>query len=115
MTIAAQTISRTVIAAALAIIGTISSFGVTTSPAYAQGASQGNIAVLTAKLDAPRKVVINETLWKCAEDRCVSIAESSRPAISCIRLVKKIGPVSSFATPRGELSAEELQRCNAAA
>ena len=79
------------------------------------GALTARIAELEARLDAPRKLIINETLWKCAESRCTSVAENSRPANSCIRLVKKIGPVTSFATPRGELSADELQRCNAAA
>jgi hypothetical protein len=115
MTLAIQPFSRTLVAASLALVGTIASFGVTTSPAQAQGASNGNVASLATRLDAPRKVIINETLWKCAEDRCTSVAENSRPANSCIRLVKKLGPVTSFATPRGELSAEDLQRCNAAA
>lgn len=115
MTLAIQPYSRTLVAASLALVGTIASFGITTSPAYAQGGSGGNVASLATKLDAPRKVIINETLWKCAESRCTSVAENSRPANSCIRLVKKIGPVTSFATPRGELSADELQRCNAAA
>ena len=115
MTLAIQPFSRALLAASLALIGTIASFGVTTSPAHAQGASSGNVASLVTKLDAPRKLIINETLWKCAENRCTSVAESSRPAISCVRLVKKIGPVTSFVTPRGELSADELQRCNAAA
>jgi hypothetical protein len=30
-------------------------------------------------------------------------------------VVKSFGKVSSFAGPKGELSAEDLQRCNAAA
>lgn len=115
MTFATQPFSRTLLAASLALVGTIASFGVTTSPAYAQGASRGNVASLATRLDAPRRVIINETLWNCAEDRCTSVAENSRPANSCVRLVKKIGPVTSFATPRGDLSADELQRCNAAA
>ncbi len=115
MTIAIQSYSRTLLAAGLAIVGTVSSFGVTTSPAHAQGASLGNVASLATPLETSRKIVINETLWKCAGDVCKSAVENSRPANTCIRLVKKIGPVTSFATPRGELSAEDLQRCNAAA
>ena len=114
MTIAIQPFSRTLIAAGLAIVGTIASFGVTTSPAHAQGAARGNVASLVTKLEAPRRVVINDTLWSCAGGECTTQADSSRPAMSCVRLVKKVGPVTRFATPKGELSADDLQRCNAA-
>jgi uncharacterized membrane protein len=115
MSIAIQSFTRTLLAASLAVVGTITSFGVTTSPAHAQGASRGSVASLAVRLEAPRQVIINETLWKCAADRCTTSIDTSRPARSCSRLAKKIGPFTSFATPQGEFSAEDLQRCNAAA
>ena len=114
MTLAIQPFSRTLLAASLALVATIASFGVTTSPAHAQGASRGNVASLATKLDGVRRVIINETLWSCAGDQCSAQTDGSRPATSCARLVKKIGPVTRFATASGELSAEDLQRCNAA-
>ena len=41
--------------------------------------------------------------------------DGARPLNTCTKVVKAFGAVSTFATPKGELSAEDLQSCNAAA
>ncbi len=105
---------RTLLAAGLAIAGTIASFGATTTPAYAAGAGAYS-ASLATPVDAPKREVINGVLWRCEGDSCSAPLDGSRPANACAKLVRKIGPVTRFASPKGELSADDLQRCNAAA
>lgn len=109
-----RALPRTLIAAGLALFGTIASFTVTTAPAHAAAARVYTASLATA-LEAPRREIINGVQWKCEGDSCAAPVDGSRPANSCARLVRKIGPVTRFAGPNGELSAEDLQRCNAAA
>ena len=108
--IAIQPLSRTLLAAGLAVVGTIASFGVTTSPAYA---GAGYTAKLAAPVTAPRQEVLGEALWKCAGDACRAPADTSNPNSSCARVVKTFGKVASFASTKGEFSAEQLAKCNA--
>lgn len=115
ITVNQSAFSRTLFAAALALAGTVASFGVTVSRAEAQAPGKGYSASLTAALDAPRREVINGVLWNCAGDSCSGPVDGARPSNTCARVVKKFGTLSRFATPKGELSAEDLQRCNAAA
>lgn len=115
LTATANPLSRTIFAAALAVIGTIASFSVTTAPAHAQGASRGYTATLTAKLDAPKTSVINGVVWSCDGDTCAGPVDGSRPLNTCARVAKEFGKVTAFATPKGELNSDKLARCNAAA
>ena len=109
-----RTMPRTVIAAALAVVGTFISFTATTSPVQAQ-AARSYSAVLATKLDAPKRVVLSGAVWNCKEDKCVGSVDGSSPVNVCTRVVKEFGALTQFATPKGELSADKLQRCNAAA
>lgn len=104
---------RFALAAGLALFGTIASFGATVSPA--QAGTTTNAATLAAAIDGPVKKVVNGALWKCTGDACVGQLDGSRPVNTCRQVVKTFGAVTKFATPKGELSAEDLQRCNAAA
>jgi hypothetical protein len=108
----ARGLPRTLIAAALAVTGTIASFGVTAGPAHAQGPTKGYVATLSAKLDAPKRTVVNGVVWNCAGDTCVGPVDGSRATTSCAKVVREFGQVAAFATPKGELSAEDLARCN---
>jgi hypothetical protein len=115
MTIALnRTFPRTLLAAGLAVVGTIASFTVTATPVQAQ-AARSYSATLATKLEAPKRIVLNGAIWNCAEDKCVGGIDGSSPANVCARVVKTFGPVTQFATPKGELSADKLERCNAAA
>lgn len=107
--------TRGLLAAGLALVGTFASFAATTTPAQAQNGGRSYSATLTAKLDAPRREVINGVIWNCREDTCTGLVDGARPLHTCKKVAKEFGAVSKFATPKGELSADDLQRCNATA
>lgn len=106
-------LSRTLLAAGLAVVGTLASFAVTAGPAHAGTAAYS--AKLSSALAAPKQKVVNGVVWSCTGDSCGGPVDGARPVNTCAQVVKAFGKVSSFATPKGELSAEDLQRCNAAA
>lgn len=94
--------------AALAI--SAGSFAITAQPAHAEAGYY--TAALAAPLAAPQKVIEGGVLWNCAGAACTAPRDTSRPAIVCARLARKVGEVTRFATPKGELAAEELAKCN---
>jgi hypothetical protein len=104
---------RTLITAGLALVGTVLSFSATATPAFAQ--ASGYKAVLSTALEAPAKKVVNGGIWKCAGTSCAGKDDGSRAITTCVKVVKAFGPVSEFVTPQGQFSADEVQRCNAAA
>jgi hypothetical protein len=73
---------------------------------------EGYAAALAAPLPAPRQEIIEGVLWKCAGAHCAAPSRSSRPALVCRRVARAFGQVARFASAAGELSAEELARCN---
>jgi hypothetical protein len=105
-------LSRTIFAAGLAVIGTIGSFAATTAPAQAGGTYR---ATLSAPVDAPRQEVLGTALWKCDGDACRSGSDDSSPVNACTRVAREFGAVASFATSKGELTPEQLEKCNARA
>jgi hypothetical protein len=64
---------------------------------------------------AENRMVLRDTMWKCAETACVGTKSSSRPAIVCAVLVRKIGPVRSFHAGGQALDPAALEACNARA
>jgi hypothetical protein len=64
---------------------------------------------------AETKIVLRDTLWNCRENACVGTKSSSRPAIVCAVLAKKIGPLRSFHAAGEALAPAALQACNARA
>lgn len=104
-------LSRTILAAGLAVVGTLTSFAATTSPAQAGGVYR---ATLAAPLAAARQEVLGGALWRCEGANCRAGAETSSPSSACARVAREFGQVTSFVTTRGEFSAEQLARCNAA-
>ena len=102
---------RVLITAALALAGTIASFTVTIAPAHA--APTGAYAVVLATpLAAPRRDIVDGAIWRCEGDRCTAPADGARAQTVCAKVARKFGPVASFATPQGALSAEQMARCN---
>lgn len=81
-------------------------------PAPALAAPTGWSATLRAPLPQPRQEIVNSVLWKCAGDQCLAPAQGSRPLFVCQKVVRKIGPVARFTSPAGELSADDLAKCN---
>ena len=72
----------------------------------------GNTAALATPLAAPKQEIVSGVLWKCAGEHCAAPTDGSRPLLVCQRVAKTFGPVARFTTPAGELSNEELSRCN---
>lgn len=112
-TATANPLPRTLLAAGLAVVGTIGSFAVTTSPVQAQSAARYT-AVLATPAEAPRKVV-NGVQWSCEGTTCTGRVDGAAPINTCARVAKAFGQVTRFATPKGEFDADKLARCNAAA
>ena len=59
-------------------------------------------------------VVAGGLAWRCDGSACSAAKSSSRDAIVCAKLVKEVGAVTSFATPKGPLEGDDLARCNKA-
>ncbi|MGE8142734.1 CC_3452 family protein [Novosphingobium sp. NPDC080210] len=104
--------ARTFVLAGLALFGTVASFSATVSPA--QAAAARYTAKLSTAVEAPARKVVNGVVWNCTGDTCTGAVDGARPLNTCAKVVKAFGPVASFTTPKGELSAEDLQSCNAA-
>ena len=109
----ARCLPRTLITAALALAGTFASFSATTAPARA-AVTGAYAAVLVTPLAAPRREIVDGTVWRCDGDRCSAPADGARAQTVCAKVARKFGPVTSFATPQSALSAEQLTRCNGA-
>lgn len=106
------TTSRNIVLAGLALFGTVASFSATVSPA--QAAPARYTAKLSAAIEAPVRKVVNGVIWNCNGDTCTGPVDGARPLNTCAKVVKAFGTLASFTGPKGELSAEDLQTCNAA-
>jgi hypothetical protein len=96
---------------AAAFVGTVLSFGATTSPAQAASTAFYEVQ-LAAPIDGAKTTVVNDVAWKCEGATCRGSQGSSRAEIVCARLARKVGEVASF-TAKGEaLDAEGLAKCN---
>lgn len=106
---------RQLFPAILALVGTTASFAVTANTARAATNGPFYSVTLTRPMDGSQKLVQKGVLWKCEGAECSAARDTSRPVIVCARLAQKVGPVARFATPEGELAAQDLARCNEAA
>jgi hypothetical protein len=111
----ARRLPRPLITAALTFTASIASFAATTDTARAAPRSGSFAASLASPLTEPRREIIDGTLWRCEGDRCNAVADGSRAVMTCRKVSKKFGTVSRFSTPDGDLSTEDLSRCNASA
>lgn len=107
-------LTRSLLAAGLALAGTLISFTATTSDAHAAGAQRYQVQLSTA-LEAPKSKIINGVVWDCKGDSCSGEVDGSRTIYTCVKVAKAFGPVASFTGPKGALSADEVAQCNAKA
>lgn len=96
--------------AVLALVGTVAGFAATATPSHAAGGYYS--VTLATALDAPKRLIEHGVSWSCTGSECSAARDTSRPAMVCARISQKVGTIARFATPDGELSAEELARCN---
>ena len=110
----ARTLPRTLLIAALSLTGTLATFAAAAGPAHA--AARGAYAVtLAAPLAEERREILDGTMWRCQGDRCGAPHDGGRALATCGKVARKFGPVARFASPKGEMSAEDIAKCNAAA
>lgn len=98
--------------AAVAILGTAASFGVTTAPARAATGASFYEAQLATPADAKRTEIQNGVVWKCAGADCRGNEGASRPEVVCARLARKVGPLAGFTVQGEALDAAALAKCN---
>ncbi|WP_309752938.1 CC_3452 family protein [Novosphingobium sp.] len=108
-------LARSLVAAGLALVGTIASFSATTTPAHAAAASERYQVQLGTALEAPKSKIVNGVVWNCSGDTCAGAVDGARPINTCVKVAKAFGPLTSFTGPKGAFSADELAQCNAKA
>ena len=69
-------------------------------------------AEFAAPFAAHTEVIIDGKMWSCVGNACTTPSSDPRAAVVCRKLARKLGPVTRFSTPRGELDAAGLASCN---
>ncbi|GEO00314.1 hypothetical protein NSE01_21460 [Novosphingobium sediminis] len=103
---------RQLVPAVLALVGTAATFAATAAPVRAADANSYYSVTLAAPVAKPAKLLLGEVLWNCAGDTCSAGQDTARPVVVCTKLAAKVGTINKFVTPKGELAAEEMARCN---
>ena len=107
-----RALPRALITAALAMTVSIAGFTSTTAPVRAAPAAGAYSAALAAPLASPRREIIDGAIWRCEGARCTAPADGGRAIVACGKVARKFGTVARFASPQGELSSDQLARCN---
>jgi hypothetical protein len=84
------------------------------SPAFAEVTL---VATLAAPLAHAGHPLAGEVIWRCAADSCTT-SEATVDTLSlntCKALARQVGAISAFRGVGRELSAADLERCNAVA
>ena len=104
--------SRSLLLHGLTALLALGSLGASAAQA---GAGSGMFtARLATALSEPRRELVGEQLWRCSADGCTTRFDGAHSVRTCAKVAQAFGPVVRFSTPRGELSAEQLARCNGA-
>ena len=64
---------------------------------------------------ASGRFITRDIVWNCGPAACQGATDESRPQVLCQSLAKRAGRLESFVVDGRELSAAELERCNASA
>ncbi len=104
---------RQLLPAVLALVATAGSFAMTATPVRAADANAFYSVTLAAPVAKPAKLMLGDVLWNCSGAACSAAQDTARPVMVCTKLAAKVGQISHFATPKGELAVEDLARCNA--
>lgn len=81
------------------------------------GAAYARNAVFTAKLETPvaeqTRVIAQHTLWSCSGDTCLARPTHAASVRACRQLQREVGGrIVAYGPEGGELSADEIARCN---
>lgn len=98
---------------AMAFLYTALTFGTALTPSAAE--ARGKPVYYTAELAAPAEelhTVVNGVIWRCEGTSCMAAKTNSRAVITCARLSREMGPVTSFTAKGKALTADKLAKCN---
>lgn len=104
-------LTRSIVAAGLALVGTLASFSATTTPAHAGGIERYQ-ARLSVALQSPKTKIVNGVVWNCKGTSCTGEVDGSRPINTCIKVAKAFGPLTAFTGPKVAFTADDLTQCN---
>lgn len=87
------------------------------TPLTAMAAPVSGVAKLSGATAAAQKIVVNNSIWQCADGACRGPGEERRVAVEriCKELVRKVGAVETLSVGAFTLSAEDVAKCNAKA
>ena len=91
-------------------LAAVAAFGLLAGAAYAKTTvvAKNSTPVAEATEVIATSAAAGTSVWACAGDSCQTQFASEPTARACRALARKVGPVVSF----GDLSAEDLARCN---
>ena len=83
-------------------------------PFAVMAAQPAGEARFDAGVQLPSSIVVNDSIWQCADGRCFGPAETRRVALqkACKTLARKVGAVVSISAGGAALGDEDLDRCN---
>jgi hypothetical protein len=84
--------------------------------ALALVASPAAAATYSARTSTPApagRIADRDLLWTCDSGTCTGSTQNSRPVVLCEGLARRAGPIDSFLVDGREISAADLERCNA--
>jgi hypothetical protein len=64
---------------------------------------------------AAERLIVRDLVWRCGAAGCATGKSNSLPATDCAALVRKVGPLRSFAAAGRAIDAAALEKCNARA
>jgi hypothetical protein len=77
--------------------------------------AQGYYTAKPATAPAKASLITGGVIWKCADGTCAAAKTTSRDAIVCEQVVKRIGTLSSFTAGANAFDEAALAKCNARA
>lgn len=70
------------------------------------------VATLAART-LPQKQLVGSNVWRCADTTCTSVSKPETTGVTaCREIAKRFGQVSAFTSVDGDLSADQLSKCN---
>ena len=94
----------------------IRTLAITASMLFATAASaQGYYSVTPTAAPTKASVITGGMLWKCDGTACTAGRGSSRDAIVCEQVVKRVGTLATFSANGAAFDTAALAKCNARA
>jgi hypothetical protein len=66
-------------------------------------------------VSAAGRFIARDIVWNCGPAACQGATDESRPLVLCQSLAKRAGRLDSFVVDGREMSAADLDKCNASA